>query len=112
MIPISLNSTLNFIPYQGVAINTPTCTGPIKIVTEGRKSFPSGHASTSFCSMVYLALFWCGYVKLFNTKRAVENGDAWKWMGVIIPLIGAVLVSVTRVTDYRHHWYFLIVNFI
>ena len=69
-------------------------------VMEGRKSFPSGHSSFSFCSMGFLSFWLCGKLGVLSRNRG-------KCGGVIIcltPLMVASAVAVSRVCDNHHHW--------
>lgn len=66
---------------------------------EGMKSFPSGHSSFSFAGMTFLALFIAGKLRVFDQK-----GHTFKGFVVFSPLVFALLVAISRVDDYRHHW--------
>ncbi|KAJ1973112.1 hypothetical protein H4R35_004292 [Dimargaris xerosporica] len=70
-----------------------------KIMREGMKSFPSGHASLSFAGLTYLTLYLAGKLHLYD-----QRGHTIKTFVVIMPLLGALLVAVSRTVDYRHHW--------
>ncbi|KAE8215336.1 hypothetical protein CF327_g1357 [Tilletia walkeri] len=94
-------------PRQG-ASNAPVfglvtqaiCTTDITdhIIRDGFRSFPSGHASTSFAGLTFLSLYLAGKLHLFDSRgRAL---GAWV---ALAPLMGAVLISVSRTMDYRHH---------
>ncbi|CAO3589693.1 unnamed protein product [Absidia cylindrospora] len=63
------------------------------------KSFPSGHASFSFASLGYVALYLAGKLRIFD-----ERGHTYKGFTFVFPVIGALLVAITRTRDYRHHW--------
>ncbi|CAO3686870.1 unnamed protein product [Umbelopsis vinacea] len=65
---------------------------------DGFKSFPSGHSSFSFAGLGYLSLYLCGKLHVFD-----RQGHVWKGFVVMIPLLGAVLVAISRIMDYRHH---------
>jgi diacylglycerol diphosphate phosphatase/phosphatidate phosphatase len=75
------------------------CTGPPSIVLEGRRSFPSGHASSTFGGMVFAALFLAGQIKLLDGYAYLH-----KFFICIAPVFAAVLVGLSRIVDYRHHW--------
>eukprot|EP00833_Pecoramyces_ruminatium_P017896 jgi/Orpsp1_1/1191928/evm.model.d7180000089432.1 len=79
--------------------NTSICNASQKDLIEERKSFPSGHSAFSFTIMTYLALFIAGQIHLLNKKSR-----AWKYIIVCIPMICALIVALSRVMDYRHHW--------
>ncbi|CAO3593972.1 unnamed protein product [Absidia cylindrospora] len=69
------------------------------IMIDAFKSFPSGHSSFSFAGLGYLALYFAGKLRLFD-----ERGHAYKGFTFIFPVIGALLVAITRTRDSRHHW--------
>ncbi|KAL1203577.1 Lipid phosphate phosphatase 2 [Cardamine amara subsp. amara] len=75
------------------------CTGDKSVVKEGHKSFPSGHTSWSFAGLGYLALYLSGKIRVFD-----QRGHVAKLCIVILPLLVASLVGVSRVDDYWHHW--------
>lgn len=77
-----------------------TCiAGSEKLVAEGRRSFPSGHASSTFGGMVFAALFTAGQIKMLDGKAYLH-----KFLIFVAPILMAILVSVSRIVDYRHHW--------
>ena len=89
-----------------------TCTGDADTIQEGRKSFPSGHASNAFAGLGFLAVYLAGRLRAFDAR-----GHVMKLLAVIVPLLGALLVvrithyiiitnvqALSRVSDYRHHW--------
>ncbi|XP_044467855.1 lipid phosphate phosphatase 2-like isoform X2 [Mangifera indica] len=75
------------------------CHGDKHVVNEGHKSFPSGHTSISFAGMVFLSLYLSGKIRVFDRK-----GHIAKICVVILPLLVAALVGISRVDDYWHHW--------
>ncbi|MBA0787276.1 hypothetical protein Gotri_027135 [Gossypium trilobum] len=75
------------------------CHGDAKIVKEGYKSFPSGHTSWSFAGLCFLSLYLSGKLRAFN-----RGGNVSKLCIVIFPVLAAVLVGISRVDDYWHHW--------
>jgi diacylglycerol diphosphate phosphatase / phosphatidate phosphatase len=87
-----------------------------KLLSDGSKSFPSGHAAgsplasilfiltltqhlVSFAGMAYLSLFW--YDHVISTRTA---GRSLRMLLVYSPLLGASLVAFSRIADNRHHW--------
>ncbi|KAL0219293.1 hypothetical protein P9112_004946 [Eukaryota sp. TZLM1-RC] len=75
------------------------CTGDPSIVREGRFSFPSGHASTSFHFCAFLCLVL--YKKLSNHQK---NSFQPPFIYLYLPLVcSAIFVTVSRVSDYWHH---------
>lgn len=82
------------------------CTGEMHTIQEGRKSFPSGHSSFSFCSLGYLSLWICGKLCVFGKKR----GQGWRLVVGISPIILALMVALSRTSDYHHHWQDVVVG--
>ncbi|KAK4750808.1 hypothetical protein SAY87_004290 [Trapa incisa] len=77
------------------------CHGEKKLVTEGYKSFPSGHASESFSGLVFLSWYMSGK---FNIRFPYRAGQMPKLCLVFLPILAAALVGVSRMDDYWHHW--------
>ncbi|RPA89585.1 PAP2-domain-containing protein [Choiromyces venosus 120613-1] len=85
------------IPVFGLA-NYTICTGDKTLLKDGFKSWPSGHSSIAFAGLGYLSLFLAGKLHVFDTR-----GEVWKTMLVLIPLLAASLIAVSRIMDARHH---------
>lgn len=66
----------------------------------GRKSFPSAHATFAFSGMFFMTLRICRILKIQDPGRH----KGWKCLSVIIPVIFAVLIGVSRTCDYHHHY--------
>ncbi|KAJ7975773.1 lipid phosphate phosphatase 2-like [Quillaja saponaria] len=75
------------------------CHGDKNVIKEGHKSFPSGHTSWSFAGLGFLSLYLSGKIKVFD-----RGGHVAKLCIVILPLLFASLVGISRVDDYWHHW--------
>ncbi|XP_073151047.1 putative lipid phosphate phosphatase 3, chloroplastic [Henckelia pumila] len=75
------------------------CHGNQSVIREGHKSFPSGHTSRSFSGLGFLSLYLSGKIKAFDRR-----GHVAKLCLVLLPLLVASLVGVSRVDDYWHHW--------
>ncbi|GLT43514.1 hypothetical protein SLA2020_174560 [Shorea laevis] len=75
------------------------CHGKDSDIREGHKSFPSGHTSWSFAGLGYLSLYLSGKIKAFD-----HQGHVSKLCIIVLPLLAAALVGVSRVDDYWHHW--------
>ncbi|BCR83220.1 phosphatase PAP2 family protein [Aspergillus chevalieri] len=78
--------------------NYTICTGDPEILKDGFKSWPSGHSSSSFAGLFYLSLWLSGKLHIMDNR-----GEAWKSLLVMVPILGAMLVAVTRIMDARHH---------
>ncbi|KAM0874450.1 hypothetical protein ACQ4PT_037432 [Festuca glaucescens] len=75
------------------------CHGEKSVIKEGHKSFPSGHSSWSFAGLGFLAWYLTGKIAVFDRK-----GHIAKLCIMVLPLLTAALVAVSRVDDYWHHW--------
>ncbi|KAL8532046.1 hypothetical protein ACS0TY_008595 [Phlomoides rotata] len=75
------------------------CHGEESVIRQGHKSFPSGHTSWAFAGMSFLSLYISGKIKVFD-----QRGHVAKLCLVLLPLLVASLVAISRVDDYRHHW--------
>jgi len=69
-------------------------------VVEGRKSFPSGHTSTSFAAMVPLALFIVRRAGAFGHGR----GSSWRLLLGAPFLAVAFGIGISRNRDEWHHF--------
>jgi membrane-associated phospholipid phosphatase len=69
------------------------------LMKEAYKSFPSGHTSWSFAGLGYLSMYLAGKLGVFD-----HGGHSWKLFPVVLPVLGATFVAITRVDDYWHHW--------
>ncbi|KAK3036541.1 hypothetical protein RJ639_030982 [Escallonia herrerae] len=70
------------------------CHGRKSVIREGHKSFPR-----SFAGLGFLSLYLSGKIKVFDRR-----GHVAKLCIVVLPLLVASLVGISRVDDYRHHW--------
>jgi membrane-associated phospholipid phosphatase len=84
----------------GVVSEDLTCNGSLQDIREGRKSFPSGHASWMFTGFVFTSLYFAGKLFVFSSKR----GHSLNLVATLVPILGATLVGVSRIRDRRHHW--------
>ena len=76
--------------------------------SEPRKSFPSGHASLSFCSMTFLTLYFYGKIGLHRRSpcpSSIVEFSKRRMLSAIItlPIFLAVFVAASRVRDDYHH---------
>ncbi|KAG0311915.1 hypothetical protein BGZ97_011560 [Linnemannia gamsii] len=67
------------------------------VFKDGMRSFPSGHASTSFAGLTYLTLWLAGKMHVFDRK-----GYSLKSVILMIPILAAMLVTISRIEDDRH----------
>ncbi|KAJ7548578.1 hypothetical protein O6H91_07G017900 [Diphasiastrum complanatum] len=75
------------------------CTGERPVIREGYKSFPSGHTSWCFAGLGYLSLYLGEKIRVFD-----HCGHPAKLAIVLLPILMATLVGISRVDDYWHHW--------
>lgn len=67
------------------------------VLHDGWRSFPSGHSSFAFSGLGYLALFLAGQMHVFRPRV-----DLARVLISLAPLVGAALIAVSRLEDYRH----------
>ena len=70
---------------------------------DGWRSFPSGHSSFSFAGLGYLAIFLAGQLHIFRFSRG--GRDLSRALFCLVPLLGATMIAITRLEDYRHDVY-------
>lgn len=107
--PVLHNST--------VALNEWTCSGNASVIKEGRKSFPSGHSSSSFFVMSYLCLYYLIVYVPRNHKshRLSDNTPRTSLISstnkisplallmIVCAYLAASLVAISRLQDHKHH---------
>jgi diacylglycerol diphosphate phosphatase/phosphatidate phosphatase len=77
------------------------CVGNKRKYLDGRKSFPSGHSSFSFACMGFMSLYIARKVNLF---QGTKKGHSWQLCVVLLPILIAATVAVSRTCDYHHHY--------
>jgi diacylglycerol diphosphate phosphatase/phosphatidate phosphatase len=80
------------------------CTAPKGfILHDGWRSFPSGHSSSAFAGLGFLALFFAGQLQVF--RYAAGGRDLSRALLCLAPLLGAAMIAISRCEDYRHDVY-------
>lgn len=85
---------------DGYGTNIDECNGEYNGMMDGRKSFPSGHASFAFTGMIYLMLHL--YKNLELRKPRAGKGAIIVGLSMF-PLL-ASLIGASRTADYHHHF--------
>lgn len=81
--------------YRPINTGPPFCTGNPKLIEEARLSFPSGHASFSSYTMVFLIVYV--EARLFLLKfRYIKP------LIQVAAFIAAYVTSTSRISDYHH----------
>lgn len=79
-----------------VTIDVCTETDP-HTLQDGWRSFPSGHSSFSFSGLGYLALFLAAQTHSLRPRASLSVV-----LLSLAPLLGAALIAISRLEDYRH----------
>ncbi|PAA89497.1 hypothetical protein BOX15_Mlig021581g2, partial [Macrostomum lignano] len=77
------------------------CTGDPDTVAEGRKSFPSGHASMSFASLAYVSFLLADWLQLF--KSSARLAPSVRLLACLAPCLAASGIALSRLVDFHHH---------
>lgn len=85
------------LPVYGLS-NSTICQGDPVLIKDGFRSWPSGHSSSSFAGLLYLSLYLSGKLHIMDNR-----GEVWKAIIVMVPVLAATLVAVSRIMDARHH---------
>jgi diacylglycerol diphosphate phosphatase / phosphatidate phosphatase len=78
------------------------CSGIPAVITEGRRSFPSGHSTIAFAGMSYLSLYIAGRCRLFH-KNYMWQTKLVGAVSVFFSLTIAVFIGYSRIYDHWHH---------
>ncbi|GAA5928079.1 hypothetical protein JCM1841_005902 [Sporobolomyces salmonicolor] len=84
------------------------CTGRLALVKDGRRSFPSGHSSTAWQGLFFLALYLAGKNGAFAfaarfPRSGLLQSRLLRFALAIAPLFVAGWICVTRLEDHYHH---------
>ncbi|KAL9113515.1 MAG: hypothetical protein Q9227_002252 [Pyrenula ochraceoflavens] len=69
------------------------------VLHDGWRSFPSGHSSFSFSGLGYLSFFLAGQLQILRPRSRVS---LFFVLAAVSPLLGALLIAISRLEDYRH----------
>ncbi|KAK5129737.1 hypothetical protein LTR08_002913 [Meristemomyces frigidus] len=64
---------------------------------DGWRSFPSGHSSFAFAGLGYTALFLASQLHAIRPRASLAVA-----LVCLAPLLGAALIAISRLEDYRH----------
>jgi len=76
---------------------TSVCSERSQFTRDTFHGFPSGHASTSFAGCVFLSTYLAAHLRLYR------NGNCFKLLLVILPLICAIWLATSRIVDHHHN---------
>ena len=96
----------NFYKMCGFSMESLVCEGADDYNREGRRSFPSGHSSTTFCAFTIITLFFLGKTHLYHLSTlSFSKIKRQRLLSVmaVMPLSYAFFVAASRVVDNYHH---------
>eukprot|EP01129_Flabellula_baltica_P002776 TRINITY_DN1262_c0_g1_i2.p1 TRINITY_DN1262_c0_g1~~TRINITY_DN1262_c0_g1_i2.p1 ORF type:complete len:130 (+),score=19.28 TRINITY_DN1262_c0_g1_i2:532-921(+) len=70
-------------------------------IDDAHQSFPSGHTTASFVSLMYFT-FWLSFQLGLYEK---QGGQMWKYIVCLLVVYVAFYVGISRIIDYHHHFY-------
>ncbi|ORX91259.1 acid phosphatase/Vanadium-dependent haloperoxidase [Basidiobolus meristosporus CBS 931.73] len=82
------------------------CTGDPTEINDALQSFPSGHSNAAWAGLLFLFYYLNANLKLYSNRRT----PYWKLLVVTLPVLIALLLSLSRLVDYTHHWYDIFVG--
>ena len=62
------------------------------------KSFPSSHSACAFSGFLFMSLYIAGEMRVFS-----DRNQLWRMIPVVVPLMLALSIIITRVRDYYHN---------
>lgn len=77
------------------------CTGDAWQVEDSLESFPSGHTTAGFASLVFLSLYLNAKLKVWTDRHP----SYWKMVATLLPLLGATIIGGVLTIDEYHNWY-------
>ena len=88
---------LNGVVYNSIYTGDSFCTGNPNDVIEARASWPSGHSSFSWYTMIYLVIYLEARLRLLRLRYI-------KSLIQLAAVIAAFLTSISRISDYHHRF--------
>merc|ERR1712106_360842 len=94
---ISFNNLTCGTVVNPIYVTSFTCLGTDEEkVHDSRLSFPSGHASAAFYSMLFTAMY-------LQTRLPSLSSKSFTIMHQVLLLLYAWYCTLTRISDYKHH---------
>lgn len=85
---------------EGYGTNIDECTGEYEGMMDGRKSFPSGHASFVFTGFIYMML----HLNKSMDLRTTRFGRGPLIFAISLLPLSASVIAASRTADYHHHF--------
>lgn len=89
------NHTLNGQVYKSIFTGDGFCTGDAHRIKEARLSFPSGHASYSSYTMIFLILY-------LEARLFVDKKKFFKILLQFLAFLLCLVTSLSRISDFHH----------
>jgi hypothetical protein len=93
------------IGYRGIYHNHSVChpISPRKLQW-AMMSFPSGHSAAAFAGFFYLSIWVNAKLKVLADYKSRQ----WQQALFALPILIALLISLSKISDHYHHWYDII----
>eukprot|EP00095_Tigriopus_kingsejongensis_P006164 maker-scaffold40_size501252-snap-gene-2.15 protein:Tk06164 transcript:maker-scaffold40_size501252-snap-gene-2.15-mRNA-1 annotation:"phosphatidate phosphatase ppapdc1a-like" len=79
------------------------CSGNLAQISDGRKSFPSGHASFAFATFGFVFFYLSGKCRTFVSDPS-HFFQSFRFLSSILCLLCPLAIAISRTCDYHHHW--------
>ncbi|KAL5529410.1 hypothetical protein ACEPAG_5395 [Sanghuangporus baumii] len=83
------------IAFANIMYDRSVCTGDKGEIDDSLESFPSGHSTAGFASLIYLALYFNAQFKVMSA----HNPAYWKMIIFFAPILGATLIAGALTID-------------
>ncbi|KAG6879958.1 hypothetical protein C0992_008892 [Termitomyces sp. T32_za158] len=92
---IGVNAAPSGLGFASLMYDRSVCTGDKKQINDSLESMPSGHSTSAWAGLFYLALYFNAQLKVMSA----HNPAYWKMILLFCPILGATLISGALTID-------------